>query len=85
MKRSADQGGYAHPQYSPDGLGLDVIEVLLAEAREVWARSPRPTSALLDGSAARRAARRGERRAFAAVVRALPGRPAVGSDADEAA
>ena len=76
-----------YPCYSPDGLTRDMIEALLAEAREVWARLPRPTSALLDGSAARRAARRRERQVCTAVVRALPAaRPvASGPDADEAA
>jgi len=72
----------SYPRHSPDGLGADDIERLLTEAQALWPGLPRPTSALLDGSAARRAARRRERRAFAAVVRALPvrGRLALGSE-----
>jgi len=71
--------------FSPDGLSSDDIERLLTEARALWARSPRPTSALLDGTAARRRERREMRRAAAAVVRALPAHPLCGSDAEEAA
>jgi hypothetical protein len=54
----------------PDGLDEMVIDELIAEVA-ASARSV-ATSALLDGSAAERRRRRMARRAFTAVVRALP-------------
>lgn len=62
------------PNYS-DGLTPDVIDALLSETEGQWATSVRPTTALLDGSAALRRERRMARRAMGAVVRALPTRP----------
>lgn len=55
-----------------DGLDGDAIEALLSEAKAFWSTSARPTSALLDGSAAQRRERRAARRAIGAVVRSLP-------------
>jgi hypothetical protein len=72
------------PRFSPDGLDVDEIERLLTEAQTLWARSPRPTSALLDGSAARRRERRQARRAVALMLRALPA-PPLAPDTAEAA
>lgn len=61
-----------HSDYSPDGLDLDAINLLLAEVSAELEESTQPTSALLDGSAAERRRRRMENRAMAGVVRALP-------------
>ncbi|HEY0690667.1 MAG TPA: hypothetical protein VGD71_16705 [Kribbella sp.] len=59
--------------YHPDGLTSVHIDQLLAEAEGSWATAVRPTSALLDGTAElRRRERREARRAFGAVVRAIP-------------
>lgn len=61
-------------------------EQVIGECRSEVARAPRPTSALLDGSAAERRRRRMERRAVAAIVRELPVRCAAsGPDGQEAA
>jgi hypothetical protein len=61
----------------PDGLTSAHIEQMLAEAEAHWATAARPTAAFLDGSAElRRRERRVTRRAFGAVVRTLPARPA---------
>lgn len=64
-------------RFSPDGLSRADVEALVSEAEAAWLVSPRATSGLLDGSAALRAQRRRERRAVAAVVRALPVRSGV--------
>jgi len=69
----------------PDGLTLEAINALLHEAHVHWAMAPRPTSGLLDGTAAERRVRRINRRAMGAVVRALPIRPAPAMVNDEAA
>jgi hypothetical protein len=58
--------------FYPDGLTREVIDALLSEARADWDKPGRATTALLDGSAAQRRERRAARRAFGAVVRALP-------------
>ncbi|GAB3910959.1 hypothetical protein GCM10029964_115780 [Kibdelosporangium lantanae] len=71
-------------QFGPDGLGLEAINALLADVRAELRKAARPTSALLDGSAAERRRRRMERRAVGAVVRALPVRRSV-PDGQEAA
>ncbi|MBV9161988.1 MAG: hypothetical protein JO281_10660 [Pseudonocardiales bacterium] len=56
----------------PDGLTEPCIDLLIDQVQAVLASAPRPTSALVDGSAAERRRSRMERRAVAAVVRALP-------------
>jgi hypothetical protein len=63
--------------HSPDGLSLDDIDNLLAVTAEESA--PRPTSALLDGSALARRERREAQRLLGATVRVLRvhGRPSV--------
>jgi hypothetical protein len=66
--------------YSPDGLDLDAINMLLAEVSAELSTAAQPTSALLDGSAAERRRRRIENRAMAGVVRALPARRSVVAD-----
>lgn len=58
--------------FSPDGLIGAVLDELINRAYTEVAKAPRPTSALLDGGAVERRRRRMERRAVAAVVRALP-------------
>jgi hypothetical protein len=55
--------------HSPDGLSLDDIDNLLAVTAEESA--PRPTSALLDGSALARRERREAQRQLGATVRVL--------------
>ena len=73
-------------EFRPDGLTVDDIDALLGEmADEHWTTSVRPTSALLDGSAALRRERRTARRAIGAVVRALPTRPQMTSPAEDVA
>lgn len=71
--------------FYPDGLTVDVIDALLSEMEGHWVTSARPTSALVDGSAALRRERRTTRRAIGAVVRALPTRPQMTSPAGEVA
>jgi hypothetical protein len=71
--------------YYPDGLTVDDIDALLGEMKVHWTMSARPTSALLDGSAALRRERRANRRAIGAVGRALPTRSQVASPAGEVA
>jgi hypothetical protein len=61
-------------RYAPDGLASEALEELINRAYAEVAKAPRPTSALLDGSAAEQRRRRMERRALAAVIRALPAR-----------
>lgn len=63
----------------PDGLDVPAIDALISETATQTDPADRPTSALLDGSAAERRRRRIERRALAAVVRSLPVRPAATS------
>ena len=69
----------------PDGLTVDEIDALLGEMKDHWTTSARPTTALLDGSAALRRERRANRRAIGAVVRALPTRSQVTSPDGEVA
>lgn len=73
--------------HHPDGLTSVHIDQLLAEAEAHWATAARPTAAFLDGTAELRRERRTQRRAFGAVVRALPARPArdYAASADEVA
>ncbi len=73
--------------YSQRRAVWDYWEGVLASCRVEAARAPRPTSALLDGSAAERRRRRVERRAMAAVVRVLPvrGQPPAGPSGSDAA
>jgi hypothetical protein len=59
-------------RYAPDGLAGEALDELICRAYAEVAGAPRPTSALLDGSAAEQRRRRIERRALAAVIRALP-------------
>ena len=59
-------------RYAPDGLAGKALDELINRAYAEVAKAPRPTSALLNGSAAEQRARRIERRAMAAVIRALP-------------
>jgi hypothetical protein len=56
----------------PDGLDAAAIETVFAEVAADAEGAPRPTSALLDGSAVERRRRRVERRALASVVRVVP-------------
>jgi hypothetical protein len=70
----------------PDGLTEQLIDTLIAEAYESADQAAEPTSALVDGTAAWRRARRIERRTVGAVVRALPLRLVEpGPDGQEAA
>ncbi|MGH3840721.1 MAG: hypothetical protein ACRDS0_04620 [Pseudonocardiaceae bacterium] len=74
------------PRYAPDGLTGEVLDELIDRAYAEVANAPRPTSALLDGSAAEQRRRRTERRALAAVIRALPVRSgASGADGRQVA
>lgn len=59
----------------PDGLTEPAINALIQDVYREIADAPRPTSALLDGTAAERRRRRTARRAIASVIRALPARP----------
>ena len=63
--------------YYSDGLTPHVLDALLAGIDKEIVDAPRPTSSVLDGSAAERRRRRIERRAISAVVRSLPARPSV--------
>ncbi len=73
-------------RYAPDGLAGEALDELISRAYAEVAKAPRPTSALLDGSAAEQRRRRIERRALAAVIRALPlRRDACGSDGRQVA
>lgn len=74
----------ALPEYQRRAV-WDFWESVLAEGRAEVRDAPRPTSALLDGSAAERKYCRMERRALAAVVRELPVRVVSGPDGREAA
>ena len=84
MEASEINAGWPWPVYS-DGRTEQGIDALLREMEGEWAASVRPTSALLDGSAALRRERRTTRRRIGAVVRALPVRPQVASPAGEVA
>lgn len=64
-------------RFSPDGLTEQIIDALLREVDSAEAPKPRPTSALMDGTAAQRRYRR-EARRCAAAVRALPVRGVAG-------
>jgi hypothetical protein len=57
--------------YAPDGIEETQIDVLLAEASAEWREAPRPTSALLDGTALARRERRETQRLLGATVRVL--------------
>lgn len=63
--------GSAH-RYAPDGLAGEALDELIKRAYAEVAKAAKPTSAMLDGSAAEQRRRRMERRALAAVIRALP-------------
>ena len=63
--------GSAH-RYVPDGLAGEALDELIDRAYAEVAKAPRPTSALLDGSAAEHRRRRTEHRALAAVLHTLP-------------
>jgi hypothetical protein len=65
-------------RFSPDGLTEQLIDVLLRELDRAAVPAPRPTSALMDGTAAQRRYRREARRYASAVVRALPLRGVAG-------
>ena len=76
---SRDSGGlpvYGEPYgaycYAPDGLAGEALDELIDRTYAEVADAPRATSALLDGSSAERRRRRMERRAWAALIRALP-------------
>lgn len=81
---SKPDGAY---RFAPDGLVGEALDELIDRAYAEVAAAPRPTSALLDGSAAERRRRRIERRSVAAIVRELPLRPgdASGPDGQEVA
>jgi hypothetical protein len=73
-------------RYAPDGLAGEALEELIDRAYAEVANAPRPTSALLDGSAAEQRRRRMQRRALAAVIRTPPvPHGASGSDEQQAA
>ena len=59
-------------RFSPDGLTEQLIDALLREVDVAGAVWPRPSSALMDETAAQRRYRRRARRSVVAVVRALP-------------
>lgn len=59
-------------RYAPDGLAGEALDELIARTYAEVAKAPRPTSALLDGSAAEHRRHRTEHRALAAVIHALP-------------
>lgn len=65
-------------RFSPDGLTEQMIDVLLREVEVAGARWPRPSSALMDETAAQRRYRRRSRRSVAAVMRVLPVRGTAG-------
>jgi hypothetical protein len=58
-------------RYAPDGLVGEVLDELIDRAYAEVASATRPTSALLNGSAAEQRRRRTQRRALAALARAL--------------
>jgi hypothetical protein len=58
--------------YASDGLTGEALDDLIERAYAEVVDAPRPTSALLNGSAAAQRRRRMERRALAAVTRGLP-------------
>jgi hypothetical protein len=65
--------GNEYPErFSPDGLTERLIDVLLREVDVAGAVWPRPSSGLMDETAAQRRYRRRARRSVGAVVRALP-------------
>jgi hypothetical protein len=70
---------------SPDGLDLAAIDALIRDVYAELAIAPRPTSALLDESAAERRQRRIERRTLTEVVRTLPTHGAVRAPSGEEA
>jgi hypothetical protein len=75
--------GSAH-RYASDGLAGAALDELINRTYAEVAKASRPTSALLDGSAAEQRRRRMERRALAAVIPALPVRRGTsGSDRRE--
>jgi hypothetical protein len=59
-------------RYAPDGLTGEALNKLINRAYAEVATAPRPTSALLDGTAAEQRRRRMEHRASAAVIHPLP-------------
>ena len=65
-------------RFSPDGLTEQLIDALLREVDGAAVAMPRPSSALMDGTAAQRRYRRRARRSVGAVVRALPVRGTAG-------
>ena len=75
-----------YSQFSPDGLDYHAINSLLVEVKAELRNAARPTSTLLDGSAAERRRRRIENQAMSSVVRTLPvRRPAASPNGQEAA
>lgn len=70
-KQSLNDNEYTE-RFSPDGLTEQMIDVLLREIDGAAVAKPRPSSTLMDGTAAQRRYRREARRSVAAVVRALP-------------
>lgn len=78
--------GNEYPErFSPDGLTEQLIDALLREVDAAGAVCPRPSSALVDETAAQRRYRRRARRSVVAVVRALPVRGAAGGSGGWAA
>ena len=73
----------ALPEYQRRAV-RDYWDRLIEQCYAEVADAPRPTSALLDGSAAERRRRRMERRVLAALIRSLPVHQA-GADGSEAA
>jgi len=59
-------------RFAPDGLVGEALDELIDRTYAEVANAPRPTSALLDGSAAEQRRRRIERRALTALTRGLP-------------
>lgn len=90
MEATCDPAGLAECLAPLDREGRRLVreywERVIEECDAEVVAAPRPTSALLDGSAAERRRRRVERRQVAAVVRELPlRRGAFGPDGREVA
>jgi hypothetical protein len=70
----------------PDGLSETAINRLIRDVYAEIATAPRPTSRLMDATAAVRARRRAVRQTLASVVRALPANgPVAAGSATESA
>jgi len=68
--------------FYPDGLTPDLIDTLIRDVADTLTDTPRPTRAVLDGTALHQRERRQARRTLTAVVRTLPTPPGHHSDGD---